>query len=199
MPSRRSAIPFPKTLWDLLPIPRGRKPGPAPDKPARQREQPPAAPSKARTGGARARYDELTREMLDRYGVRVRKWRTSMSGVAWRVTYRDGSVSRLIESPKPRGPMSCAIFLHEIGHHAIGLGAVKPRCLEELEAWRFAIRTMRDRGFNVTDRVLERMDLSLRYAVAKARRRGLKALPAELTPYDRPLPVRAPARPQRRG
>jgi hypothetical protein len=129
------------------------------------------------------RYDAMTREMLTRYGVRVRKWRSSMSGVAWEVRYRDGTVSRLIEAPRPKGPMSAAIFLHEIGHHAIGFGVYKPRCLEEYHAWRFAIEQMEALGLNVTDGVRRRMRESLEYAVWKARRRGIKRLPAELTAY----------------
>ena len=79
--------------------------------------------------------------------------------------------------------MSCAIFLHEIGHHAIGFKTYKPRCLEEYHAWKFAIDTMEAEGLNVTDRVHERMRDSLRYAVAKAARRGLKRIPPELLPY----------------
>jgi hypothetical protein len=130
------------------------------------------------------RYEAMTRAMLARYAVRVRKWRSSMSGVAWQVTYADGSVARLIEAPRPRGPMSAAIFLHEIGHHAIGFGTYKPRCLEEFHAWKFALETMEAEGLNVTDRVRARMHDSLRYAVAKARRRGLKRIPPELAEYQ---------------
>lgn len=130
-----------------------------------------------------AKYDAIVREMLVKYGVKVRKWRSNSSGVAWTITYKDGRVVRLLESPQPRGPMSMAIFLHEIGHHAIGLGTYKPRCLEEYHAWAFSIRTMEERGLNITDRVRDRMFKSLRYAVRKARRRGLKELPVELLPY----------------
>jgi len=130
-----------------------------------------------------ARYDALVKEMLATYNVRVRKWRQSMSGVAWYIEYRDGTTVRLLEAPKPKSPMSLAIFLHEIGHHAIGLGIHKPRCLEEYLAWNYAVTTMRDRGFEVTDRVKKRMDRSLRYAVRKAVRRGLRVLPAELELY----------------
>ncbi|MBX3383660.1 MAG: hypothetical protein KF864_09145 [Phycisphaeraceae bacterium] len=125
----------------------------------------------------------MTRRMLDLYGVRVRRWRTNMSGIAWELTYADGSRSRLIESPKPRGPMSAAIFLHEIGHHAIGFNVYKPRCLEEYHAWMFSLEQMRKEGLNITESVQRRVDRSLRYAVAKARRRGIKAIPAELKPY----------------
>jgi len=135
-------------------------------------------------------YERVTRESLANHGVRVRKWRTSMSGVAWQVTYEDGRVARLLEAPRPRGPMSAAVFLHEIGHHAIGVGSVKPRCLEELRAWQFAIETMQAQGITVTDRVRQRMDLALRYAVAKSRRRGIKRLPAELEAYTESSPRR---------
>ncbi|MEM9660813.1 MAG: hypothetical protein AAF937_00720 [Planctomycetota bacterium] len=128
----------------------------------------------------------MTRSMLREHRVRVRKWRSSSSGVAWQVTYRDGSVSRLIECPRPRGPVSAAIFLHEIGHHAIGFDTYKPRCLEEYHAWMFALTQMERWGLHITDRVHSRVSDSLRYAVAKARRRGLKVIPAELVCYVEP-------------
>ena len=169
------------TLWDLLPKPKARKRRPA------RRAQPQRKPTTKKTPtGMQLRYEQITRQMLAEHGVRVRKWRTSMSGVAWQVTYQDGTVSRLIESPKPKGPMSAAIFLHEIGHHAIGFGTYKPRCLEEYYAWKFSIDMMHELGLNVTDRVHERMHDSLNYAIEKAVRRGLKRIPAELTPYIEP-------------
>lgn len=140
---------------------------------------------------AEARYEHITRLMLDRYGIKVRKWRTSMSGIAWELRYRDGSVKRLIEAPKPKGPMSAAVFLHEIGHHAIGFNRYKPRCLEEYHAWAWAIAAMHEHGVTVTDSVKRRMHASLAYAVAKARRRGLAVLPEELEPFQAFPPRRA--------
>jgi hypothetical protein len=138
-----------------------------------------------------ARYDAVVRQMLDQYQVRVRKWRTSMSGIAWYVTYRDGHVQRLIEAPRPKGPMSAAVFLHEIGHHAIGFDVFKPRCLEEYHAWRWALEAMEAHDLNITDAVRERMYRSLWYAVEKAKRRGIKSLPPELHAYtQRPPPRR---------
>jgi hypothetical protein len=131
----------------------------------------------------RARYELMTRAMLAEHGVRVRKWRTHMSGVAWQVTYADGSISRLIESPRPKGPVSASIFLHEIGHHAIGFGVYSPRCLEEYHAWMFALRQMERWELNVTSPVHARVRESLQYALSKAKRRGLKRVPEELTPY----------------
>ena len=178
------------TLWDIM-IPKrakqkrrpeasqtATKPPPTIPRPRAPRVTPGSAP-----GSAQARYERITKDMLARYGIRVRKWRSSMSGVAWQVTYRDGTVSRLIEAPRPKGPMSAAVFLHEIGHHAIGFSTYSPRCLEEYYAWKFSIETMRELDLNVTQRVLDRMHDSLHYAIEKARRRGLKRLPEELLPY----------------
>jgi hypothetical protein len=132
------------------------------------------------------RYRDLTRLMLTTHDVRVRKWRGSMTGVAWEVHYRDGTMSRLIEAPQPRGPMSCAIFLHEIGHHAIGFNRYRPRCLEEYHAWAWALAAMEQHKMNITPSVRRRMHESLYYAVQKARRRGLKSLPHELLAYASP-------------
>jgi hypothetical protein len=177
---------FPKTLWDLL------KPPEAPPPPERKAERRPRPAGAAQLPVARPtmqeKYAALIVEMKATYGVRVRKWRSSTSGCAWEVHYHDGSTARLIESPRPRGPMSCAIFLHEIGHHAIGFGRYRPRCLEEYHAWRWALETMRQRGFNVTPAVEKRMAESLRWAVSKGARRGLRRIPAELLPYlaDKP-------------
>jgi hypothetical protein len=134
-----------------------------------------------------ARYDAVVQEMLSLHEIRVRKWRNGMTGIAWYVTYKDGRSVRLIEAPRPKGPMSAAVFLHEVGHHAIGFHTYKPRCLEEYHAWAWALRTMEEKGLNITDGVRRRMHLSLWYAVQKARRRGIRSVPPELTPYlERP-------------
>jgi hypothetical protein len=146
-----------------------------------------------------ARYDAVTRLMLERHQVRVRKWRSAMSGIAWYVTYRDGRVQRLIEAPRPKGPMSAAVFLHEIGHHAIGFHVYKPRCLEEYHAWRWAIEAMQEQQLNITDAVHYRMHRSLWYAVEKAKRRGIKRIPDELTPYlEKPVRARGNTKPSPR-
>lgn len=139
--------------------------------------------TKSRREVEQERYEAVCRELLASYNIRVRKWRRSMSGMAWYVTYADGTVSRLIESPRPKSPLSMAIFLHEVGHHAIGFGVHKPRCLEEYHAWNFAIAEMERRGLEISDAVRERVSKSLRYAVAKARRRKIREIPAELAAY----------------
>lgn len=181
------------TLWDLIKTTFSKKPAPAPKprraprRPAAKR-RPRAKPDPATTGAMQDRYDRVTREMLAKYGVRVRRWRTAMSGIAWEILYRDGSVKRLIEAPYPKGPMSAAVFLHEIGHHAIGFGVYRPRCLEEYHAWVFSLEHMEKLGLNLTDAVRRRMHDSLHYAIAKARRRGLRQLPQEHEPYVKPWP-----------
>jgi len=169
---------FAPSLWHLLGLASGRK---QPPRRARVASEPTLGP--APPGSMRRRYDDLVVEMKDTYGIRVRKWRTSTSGCAWVVQYHDGTISRLIESPYPRGPMSCAIFLHEIGHHAIGFNTHRLRCLEEYDAWRWSLETMRKKGLNVTVAVEKRMDDAIRYAVRKALRRGLKQLPEQLAAY----------------
>lgn len=152
---------------------RAKPPAPRPPKPA----------ASSTTPSMQARYDAVVSHMLETHQVRVRKWRTSMSGIAWYVTYRDGRIQRLIESPRPKGPMSIAVFLHEIGHHAIGFNVYKPRCLEEYHAWRWALEAMQEHGLNITDQVKLRVHRSLHYAVQKAQRRGIKRIPDELAPY----------------
>lgn len=131
----------------------------------------------------RPRYERLVRQMQRRYGLRVHRWRAKTTGCAWEVHYDNGNVTRLIESPYPKTPISAAVFLHEVGHHAIGFHRYKPRCLEEYMAWRWALRAMRENGIKVDARVKKRVEMSLRYAVSKAKRRGLKRLPVVLLKY----------------
>ena len=133
-------------------------------------------------------YDGIVSSMKRRYSLRVRKWRNSMSGCAWRVQYDDGRCINWIEAPYPKTPISLAVFLHEVGHHAIGFEAYKRRCEEEYHVWLWAIDQMMQLGVEPDDRVRRRFDLSMQYAVDKAVRRGLKQLPE---PLNRFLPAAA--------
>jgi hypothetical protein len=130
-----------------------------------------------------ADYSQLVDDVKKCYDVRVRKWRRSMSGCAWRVYYHDGRVINWIESPVPRTPISLAIFLHEVGHHVIGFDRYKKRCEEEYHAWVWAIRKMRELGVEPDARVERRVQLALQYAVDKAVRRGIKQLPEQLEQF----------------
>jgi hypothetical protein len=131
-----------------------------------------------------AKYDAIVEKMKGTYGFRIRKWRSSMSGCAWELKDPKGNITRMVESPYPKGPMSCAIFLHEVGHHAIGFHVYKPRCLEEFYAWEWSLEAMGANGIRITKGVLKRRDDALRYALAKALRRGLKNIPAELVQFS---------------
>jgi hypothetical protein len=120
---------------------------------------------------------------IERHGLRVRCWRRSLSGLATLRIYRDGSQDRTIESPYPTSPLRMAIFLHEVGHHVIGLGAYRPRCLEEFHAWRYAIDRMRELGMPTGGTVQRRFERAMRYAVSKSTRQGIRRIPAELAPF----------------
>jgi hypothetical protein len=130
-----------------------------------------------------ANFNHIVELMKQRYDVRVRRWRTNMSGCAWRVYYHNGNVINWIEAPYPKTPISLSIFLHECGHHAIGFDVYKKRCEEEYHVWVWAINQMRELGIEPDERVHRRFQLSMQYAVGKAMRRGLKLLPENLTQF----------------
>lgn len=126
--------------------------------------------------------------LISRHRISVKRWRNSMSGCAWRVVHANGRTVNWIEAPFPRTPISLAIFLHEIGHHVIGFDTYRRRCEEEYIAWTWAIDQMRQLGIEPDARVRRRFELSMRYAVAKAVRRGIRTLPSPLESF---LPVAA--------
>jgi hypothetical protein len=116
----------------------------------------------------------IVRDVKSRHGVRVRRWRTTMSGCAWRVDYSDGRQIRWIEAPYPKTPISLAIFLHEVGHHAIGFEQYPVECEEEYHVWQWALAQMRRYGVAPDASVERRFERSMQYAVNKEfrRRRG---------------------------
>jgi len=131
-----------------------------------------------------ADYSTIVQLMKTRHRVRVRKWRSSMSGSAWQVRYGKVRVIRWIEAPHPRSPLSLAIFLHEVGHHVIGFEHYKQRCEEEYHVWRWALDEMGRLGIEPNEKVLNRFRLSMQYAVGKALRRGIKRLPESLKEFQ---------------
>lgn len=172
-------------LWELLsPIAAkllGHRPKPLRAAPERRRAS--GVRSAVRPAADQAKYDAMVNELLLEHGIKVRKWRKNSSGIARLTEYRDGRIVRTLESPYPRGPVSAGIFLHEVGHHVIGFGTYKPRCLEEFKAWEYAMAEMERRGLAINDALRDRVRRSLGYAVGKATRRGLRDLPVELLPY----------------
>lgn len=128
-------------------------------------------------------FAALVRQIKTRHHIRVRRWRRSMTGCAWQDRFADGTVVRWIEAPHPKTPISLAVFLHEVGHHVIGFDRYKRRCEEEYHVWVWAIGTMRSLGVDPDEKVMHRFQLSMRYAVSKALRRGVKGLPEELLEF----------------
>jgi hypothetical protein len=122
------------------------------------------------------RYAAEAQSLLRRHGVCVCHWRSNMTGIAW-----IGHPARAIEAPHPKSPMSFAVLAHEVGHQS--LGKIRPRWREEQLAWQFAMHAMQSHDIPVTENVLERYSESMRYALAKAMRRGLKHIPPELVPF----------------
>jgi len=114
--------------------------------------------------------------LLREHDVRVCHWRANMSGIAW-----IGHPRRPIEAPHPRSALSFAVLAHEVGHHV--LGNVRPRWREEQLAWQFAFGQMEALGVPLTAAVHERYAASMRYALAKALRRGLREIPEELAQF----------------
>ena len=130
-------------------------------------------------------FAAIVRDLRQKHDLRIRKWRKSMSGCAWRVYHADGRTVNWIESPFPKSPISLAIFLHEVGHHVIGFERYKKRCEEEYHVWVWAIKEMKKLGVEPDERVLKRFNLSMQYAVDKAVRRGIKELPETLHRFAR--------------
>src|SRR5438874_6938241 len=130
----------------------------------------PMAISSTTSSMKRDDYAPIVELMKARYSVRVKRWRRNMSGCAWRVYYNDGRIINWIEAPLPRTPISLAVFLHEVGHHAIGFDVYEKRCEEEYYVWLWTVRTMRQLGVEPDARVHRRVELSMRYAVGKAMR-----------------------------
>lgn len=160
------------------------KPAPPRVKPVPPRVKPRAPRGIDHSRRAQQRYDAIVEDSLAQHGLRVRRWRNSLSGLATLRIYRDGSQDRTIESPYPTSPLRLAIFLHEVGHHVIGLGVFRPRCLEEFHAWRYAIDRMNEMGLPTEGTVQRRFERSMQYAVAKSVRRGIRALPVEVAAFS---------------
>ena len=119
-----------------------------------------------------------------RYQISIRKWRSTMSGVAYELHYSNGQVKRMVAAPRPKSAVSCAIFLHEVGHHAIGFRKFRPRCLEEFHVWQWAFAEMGRWDVPVDQRVRQHYQRSMYHYVRLAKKRGLKNLPEILRQFQ---------------
>jgi len=122
-------------------------------------------------------FARIAADVRKRHDIQVRRWRRTMTGKAWRVYHHDGRAVNWIEAPQPKTAISLAIFLHEVGHHVIGFEKYRRRCEEEFHVWMWALGEMRRFGIEPDARVQRRVEMSMRYAVGKALRRGIKHLP----------------------
>jgi hypothetical protein len=105
--------------------------------------------------------------LLDETGVRVRKFRSNMTGISF-THYTE------IEAPYPKTARSFAIFAHEIGHQVLHRdNSSYPRWREEVEAWDFALAQFARfglKGIRKQQRIATRL---IAYAFEKAIRRGV--------------------------
>lgn len=150
--------------------------------PLGERDQP-VEPAQLSAHERRRFYDRLVEEMKQIHQLTIRKWRRRMSGVAYELHYSNGDVKRMIAAPRPRSPVSASIFLHEVGHHAIGFRKFRPRCLEEYQVWQWTFHQMRRHGIPMDWRVQRHYRRSMYHYVRKAFRRGLKSLPPVLEEF----------------
>jgi len=121
---------------------------------------------------AMPQYESIAQRASRQYGIQVRRWRRTLSGRAILVRHADGRVDRWIESPRPRSPVSLAVFLHEVGHHAVGFRRCWSLCEEEMRVWEWALNRMRRAGIDPNRRVLARVERSMRHALALAMRKS---------------------------
>lgn len=110
-------------------------------------------------------YEAAAQVLIRESGVTVRKWRKNATGTAYTSSKDWG-----IESPEPRGPISFAVFAHEVGHQMLHRHNSAPRWLEELEAWEYAIDQFSRFQLDAKG-VRQKMVRSLRYAAEKASKR----------------------------
>ncbi|MBI4308182.1 MAG: hypothetical protein HY684_05185 [Chloroflexi bacterium] len=150
--------------------------------------------------------ESLARSILAIHPVRVVRWRKSLSGVAWHITKNGSLVETRIETPRPHTPLSFAIFAHELGHHLqrVERASWPSRMEQEYDAWQRAFALMRQHGVPITEKVERRYVQAMRYALAKALRRGAVRIPAYFVrfldePYLRRLQARARGRWNRNG
>jgi hypothetical protein len=100
-------------------------------------------------------------------GCKLRATRSGSSGIAYTRSDDWG-----IEAPRPRGPVSFAIFAHEVGHQLLHRNAKPPRWVREVEAWTFALACFPAFGLAGVDKAEARARRSVGYAFAKSIRRN---------------------------
>lgn len=117
-----------------------------------------------------ADYPAAAHLLLRETGCTVRRFRKSNTGIAYTNDDDWG-----IEVPTPRGPISFGTFAHEVGHQVLHRHGARPRWLEELEAWEYALAQFERFQLPGVDQARDDAAKSLVYAAVKAHRRQLSA------------------------
>jgi hypothetical protein len=119
-------------------------------------------------------YERAAAVLLRESGCTVRGYRSRNTGRAFTRADDWG-----IEVPRPRGPVSFAVFAHEVGHQLLHRGNGKTgRWLEEVEAWEYALAQFDRFALPGVERARVDAAVSLRYAAAKSLRGRLSSATA---------------------
>lgn len=106
--------------------------------------------------------------LLRESGCTIGKFRKSTTGIA---NLEDPLWT--IEVPEPRGPVSYATFVHEIGHQVLHRRRrVRPRWLEEQEAWSYALDSFLRFDLPGVEKATADARGAMAYSFSKALRRG---------------------------
>lgn len=102
--------------------------------------------------------------LLDETGCEIKLYRKECSGFAYTT-----SPEWWIVVPRPTTPERFGTFAHEVGHQVLHRFNSKPRWLEEIEAWEYAVEQIERFGLPELppDHVPHRLDYSLSKAVRR--------------------------------
>ena len=116
------------------------------------------------------------------HDVVINHWKANcpFSGRAYCMTYT-------ITVPQPKSDISLNTFLHELGHLVY---QVKPSCLNEYMACKFALDKMKENGIAISRKVKRHHNWYVAYSLAQAINRKLKTIPQELKPFRKFISTR---------
>jgi len=131
------------------------------------------------------KYEDIARQELKvvelqlEHDITIAHWKSNrpFSGRASCETYT-------LTVPEPKSDISLNTFLHELGHL---IYKVKPSCLNEYLACKYAIDTMRKYGLSISRKIKRHHNWYIAYSLAQALNRNLKQIPAELKPFRKYL------------
>ena len=131
------------------------------------------------------KYEDIARQELKAielqlgHDITTNHWESNrpFSGRAFCETYT-------LTVPEPKSDISLNTFLHELGHL---IHRVKPSCLNEYLACKYALDTMRKYGLSISRKVKQHHNWYIAYSLAQALNRNLKQVPVVLKPFRKYL------------